>query len=173
MAQSDVLLNTLRQAGYRVTDQRRRVCEYLAQAQGHPTPYEIFAGIVEVHPDISRATIYNTLNVLRELGAIVEIGMGSEHTHYDTNPAPHINLVCLRCHKITDFPASFPMESLGTMLTQVGGFQPLTARVDILGFCRECQDRKRAEIQSEWRRQHRATDTDLTDTDLTAGGNRQ
>lgn len=154
MAKTDVFLNALRLAGYRVTDQRRRVCEYLANTESHPTPYEVFEGISAKHPDISRATIYNTLNVLRQLGAIVEIGLSSDHTHYDTNPAPHINLICLRCHKIVDFPASFPMDSLGLMLEQGGGFQPLTARVDLLGFCRECQARKRSEIQDQWRKRN-------------------
>jgi Fe2+ or Zn2+ uptake regulation protein len=64
-----------------------------------------------------------------------------------------MNLVCLRCHTIVDYPATFPMESLGPLLAQGEGFQPVTARVDILGFCRECQARKRAEIQDAWRRQ--------------------
>lgn len=158
MAKSDVFLNALRLAGYRVTDQRRRVCEYLAQTDTHPTPYQVYEGIRSEHPDISRATIYNTLNVLRQLGAIVEIGLGSDHTHYDTNPSPHMNLICLRCHKIVDFPASFPMESLRPMLEDSDSFQPVAARVDILGFCQECQARKRSEIQDEWRRRNRQTD---------------
>jgi Fur family transcriptional regulator, peroxide stress response regulator len=153
MAKTDVFLNALRQAGYRVTEQRRRICEFLAQTDSHPTPYEVYAAIAQKYPEISRATVYNTLNVLRQLGVIVEIGMGADHTHYDTNPTPHINLVCLRCHKIVDFPASFPMESLAPILEQSGGFQPVTARVDVLGFCQECQARKRLEIQDAWRQQ--------------------
>ena len=69
MARSDVLINTLRQAGRRITEQRRVICEYLAQTNAHPTPYQVYADISISHPEISRATVYNTLNVLRELGA--------------------------------------------------------------------------------------------------------
>ena len=87
----DLYLNALRQAGKRITEQRRLVCEYLAETTTHPTPYQLYEDLSAQHPEISRATVYNTLNVLQELGAIVEIGFGTEHTHYETDTTPHIN----------------------------------------------------------------------------------
>ena len=73
--------------------------------QAHPSAYQVYAELSAHHPEISRATVYNTLNALQELGAIVEISFGDGHTHYETDTSPHMNLVCLRCHVIEDFPA--------------------------------------------------------------------
>ena len=72
----------------------------LARAQADMTA--IARRLSQQYPDMSRATVYNTLNVLKELGAIVEIGFGADHTRYDTDTMPHINLICLRCHEISD-----------------------------------------------------------------------
>jgi Fur family transcriptional regulator, peroxide stress response regulator len=156
----DVFLRTLQQAGRRITEQRRAICDYLAATDRHPTPYEIYADLSTNHPEISRATIYNTLNVLQELGAIVEISVGAGHAHYDTETAPHVNLVCLRCHQIEDHPnhdptALAPMEALRTRAIGLQGFQPVAVRVDVYGFCAACRARKKAEIRETWLKQKR------------------
>jgi len=150
----NLYLDTLKKAGYRITEQRQQICHYLAATDKHPTPYEVYAEIASQHPEISRATVYNTLNTLQQLGAIVEISIGAEHTHYDTNPAPHINLICLRCHVVEDYhptdaqaDAAHPEQGLGYLAQDATfqqavsrlGFQPIAARIDILGLCRRCQ----------------------------------
>jgi cation transport ATPase len=63
----------LKQAQLRLTPQRQTICEYLAGTDRHPTPYQVYADIAAGHPEISRATVYNTLNTLQQLGAIVEV----------------------------------------------------------------------------------------------------
>ncbi len=148
-------------ANMRMTDQRKVICEWLAQTDRHPTPYDVYQGVAEQHPEISRATVYNTLNTLQQLGAIVEISMGADETHYDTDPTPHINLICLRCHKVDDFPLydneheSEDEGEEGTLAPNAGddpmltsalserilnstGFRSLSARTDVLGICADC-----------------------------------
>lgn len=137
-----------RTAGLRMTDQRRVICEWLAQTDQHPTPYQVFEGIAATHPEISRATIYNTLNTLQQLGAIIEISMGADETHYDTDPSPHVNLICLRCHKVIDFHQDSlragaglfePNDDLAVAIHRQTGFRALSSRTDILGVCAECE----------------------------------
>ena len=139
-------LNPLRQAGLRITPQRRAICTYLADTDAHPTPYQVYEAVSGSHPEISRATVYNTLNTLRDLGVIVEMSFGDGQTHYETDPSPHINLVCLRCHKIEDYPGPAPLEDIENRVREEVGFQAVTAKAEIFGFCRECRERKRAEI---------------------------
>ena len=146
----DTFTNALRQAGLRLTPQRQAICEYLAHTDRHPSPYQVYADIAGAHPEISRATVYNTLNTLQQLGAIVELSFGADHTHYDTNPAPHINLICLRCHKIMDFAGELALEAVSRRILQETGFQPAAAKVDLVGFCAECREQRRAEIRAQY-----------------------
>lgn len=159
MQKLDIYLRALQQAGYRLTTQRRAICEYLATTDKHPTPYQVFEDISAAHPEISRATVYNTLNVLQSLGVIVEIAFGAEHTHYDTDPTPHINLICLRCHKITDYHQSITTPAQQHEIAVESGFQPVSTRMDILGFCAECRARRRAEIVAQWNEQTQTSAT--------------
>jgi Fur family peroxide stress response transcriptional regulator len=150
MASSDVFLNAIRQSGRRVTDQRRIICSHLANDRTHPTPSQVFEDLTLDHPEISRATVYNTLNILQELGAIVEISFGDGHTHYETNTSPHVNLVCLRCHDIVDLPVE-PGLLEDQEAWRQDGFTPVTVKTDVFGFCEDCRKRKRMEIQDKLR----------------------
>lgn len=154
VAKRDLYLNALRQAGKRITDQRRIICDYLAATASHPTPYQVYDELSALHPEISRATIYNTLNILKELGAIVEIGFGADHTRYDTDTEPHINLVCLRCHEISDYAGPLPFADVEQQVAGQSNFQPLVMRVDVFGFCERCRERKKAEIREQWLARH-------------------
>jgi Fur family peroxide stress response transcriptional regulator len=161
MAKLDIFIKALQQAGHRITPQRRAICEYLSTTDKHPTPYQVFADISTRYPEISRATVYNTLNTLQSLGAIVEINFGEEHKHYDTNAAAHINLICLRCHQIFDYAGRTPDDvseisasdwatgALQNKIIMETGFQPIATKVDVLGFCHACQAELTAEIRQQ------------------------
>ncbi len=155
-------LAALQAAGLRLTGPRAAICAYLAATDRHPTPYQVYDDLSRSHPELSRATVYNTLNTLQALGAIVELSFGADHTHYDTDPTPHVNLICLRCHSIADCHPAAPTEPahpqsadsqspgpqnsgpLAALKAQVGaaeGFRALAMRADILGICAACQAR--------------------------------
>ncbi|MBX3000679.1 MAG: transcriptional repressor [Caldilineaceae bacterium] len=142
-------LDALKRGGYRITAQRRAVCEYLGQTQSHPTPSEVYLSVSQRHPEISLATVYNTLKALRDLGAIVEISVGGEHTHYDTNPSPHINLICLRCDQVFDYEGAISTEDLYQQVYDHMDFQPVAVQVQMVGFCPQCRERRRDEIRQQ------------------------
>ncbi len=150
-AKFDHFLRTLQQAGLRLTPQRRAICDYLALTERHPSAYQVFEALAITHPEISRATVYNTLNTLQELGAIVELSFGADHTHYETNPDPHVNLICLRCHEIVDYqgdPFGAPgIDALAVQVLEETGFQSAAARIDLVGFCAACRAQRVQEIR--------------------------
>ncbi|MEZ4656765.1 MAG: Fur family transcriptional regulator [Caldilineaceae bacterium] len=139
MKTADFFTDILKNAGHRITEQRRVICQYLAETDQHPTPYQAFAAISASHPEISRATVYNTLNLLTNLGAIIEIGFGDEHTHYETDVEPHVNLICMRCHQIIDYSAPELLAQLEATVPVEAQFQPWISKIDVYGLCQSCQ----------------------------------
>lgn len=138
MDRLELYQDSLKRAGLRLTGQRQAICAWLASTDTHPTPYQVYEEISRTHPEISRATVYNTLNTLQQLGAIVELSFGADHTHYDTNPQPHVNLICLRCHRITDMEASDALVGMEALVDGEQGFHGLVARAEVLGLCAGC-----------------------------------
>jgi Fur family transcriptional regulator, peroxide stress response regulator len=149
MNNNEQYIEALKRGGHRITEQRLAICDYLSRTESHPTPSDVYLALSESHPEISRATVYNTLNALRDLGAIVELSVGGVHTHYDTNPDPHVNLVCLRCKQVFDYDGGMSLGELSRKVHAESGFQSVAMQVQIMGFCAECRARKRAEIRHQ------------------------
>jgi Fur family peroxide stress response transcriptional regulator len=134
-------LEKLHKAGLRVTPQRIAICRFIGETETHPTASEIFDHLKKEYPSMSMATVYNTLDVLVAAGAVNALGsIGDDKVHFDGNISPHINLACMRCHRIIDVDSEF-VEQLNTEIIHHSGYQVLGSRVMYYGICPECQKR--------------------------------
>ncbi len=96
------MLQRLRSSDYRLTAQRRAVAEVLNGVNVHLTADEIHERAVVAVPEISRATVYNTLHELAARGEIRELNLGGRSKRYDPNVSPHHHLVCDSCAAVFD-----------------------------------------------------------------------
>lgn len=141
MRSSEALIELFRQGGQKITPQRRAILELLAQGSGHPTAEEIYQQVVKTMPDVSRATVYNTLHELVALGGVTEaFEYGENHLRYDTNTSAHHHLFCIRCHTLVDISHDFGKLTLPA--EEAGGYQLLHHRVTFYGLCPDCQARE-------------------------------
>lgn len=80
----------LEQHGIRPTAQRLRVAEILLTAPRHLTAEQILASVREsAAGHVSKATVYNTLNLFVGEGLAREIHADPERCVYDSTMAPH------------------------------------------------------------------------------------
>jgi Fur family transcriptional regulator, peroxide stress response regulator len=99
------LIAHLRGAGLRVTPQRLAVYEALASTPDHPTVQELFDRLQAAFPALSQATVYNTLEVMVDMGVARELHTaGDGAVRYDANITPHAHLVCTDCNRVEDLP---------------------------------------------------------------------
>lgn len=97
------LLDRLRARQWRLTAQRRVVAQVLDGDNVHLTADEVMERAREVLPEISRATVYNTLNELVQLGEVAEVADDGRSKRYDPNGAhPHQHLLCTVCGRLDD-----------------------------------------------------------------------
>lgn len=136
------LTTALKQAGLRLTPQRLAICRALAERPDHPTAQAVFDQLTPDYPSLSRATVYNTLQTLVSVGLIQELGTAGDGAHhYDVNASPHLNLICVRCHRVEDFPAA-TLTRLARRVTAESGYQLQGARMVYYGLCPKCQKKK-------------------------------
>jgi Fur family peroxide stress response transcriptional regulator len=134
------LLNQLEAAGKRSTPQRYAVCQALVEHGEHPTVAEVFERVRGTFPMISQATVYNTIDTLTELGLIHKLEIANdEHTHYDLDLTPHINMVCPRCGRITDVHNETVDTLLGEVQHSSGHRLCRPFALVLYGVCPECQ----------------------------------
>lgn len=137
MASVDKVCTKLRTEGRRVTPQRRVIVQVLLEDGSHLTADQVLKSARRELPDISPATVYNTLHELAALGVLQELdlGLGLEERRYDVATEEHDHLVCLRCGRVEDVPRRNGLES---SLAQDHDFNIVDRRVIYLGYCPDC-----------------------------------
>lgn len=114
---------------------------YLDGNVTHPSASDIYGALHGQFPTMSLATVYNTMETLKEQGRIVELSIDPGKKRFDPNVEPHHHLICTRCSKIVDIFTEFP---LGLTKDEMHGFEIIGNHVDFYGICGDCAA---AEIQ--------------------------
>ncbi|MBL1088106.1 MULTISPECIES: Fur family transcriptional regulator [Streptomyces] len=132
------LLDRLRRRGWRMTAQRRVVAEVLDGEHVHLTADDVLARAAVRLPEISRATVYNTLGELVSLGEVAEVATDGRAKRYDPNAhRPHQHLVCSNCGAIRDVhPAGDPLADLPA--SERFGFTVSEVEMTYRGLCPDC-----------------------------------
>lgn len=95
------LITHLREHGLKLTPQRLAIIELL-EKRGHYSVEEIYTRLKRRYPMLSRATVYNTLEILQELGEVRELKIKPHIALYEPATEPHYHFFCRRCGKVID-----------------------------------------------------------------------
>jgi len=135
------LIARLKESEYRLTPQRVELIRLIAASEGHPSASHLYNQIKVQFPTMSLATVYKTLDLLKELGEVLEIGLRDD-SHYDGNkPYPHPHLICIKCKKIMDGELDSTVKNIVQEVERNFGFQILKHQLDFYGICPDCQNK--------------------------------
>jgi Fur family iron response transcriptional regulator len=85
----DKLDQRLQRAGVRPTAQRLRIASLLLGRPQHLSAEQVLAGLRSQGLRVSKATIYNTLNLFAASGLIRQLSVGSDRWWFDSNTDAH------------------------------------------------------------------------------------
>jgi len=97
-------IQVLAENGVRPTPQRIAVIEYVLNTEAHPTAEEVLDRVRGSCPTISRATVYNTLNLLVKQGLLRTQVLREGIVVFDPKLEPHHHFVDDRTGRIYDVP---------------------------------------------------------------------
>jgi Fe2+ or Zn2+ uptake regulation protein len=137
MSTTDQLTALLRRHGRKVTAQRRALFAALQAYGRHATAEELYARVRRERPRLSLTTVYNTLHELVELGQLRRVELGDGTIRFDPNIDQHAHLVCRRCRRTEDLPATDYV--VGLPLVSARGYRQLEHELVFLGLCPACQ----------------------------------
>ena len=98
----DELIVLLRRHGVAPTHQRLEIANVLFGRGEHLAADQILALVNERHAEVSKATVYNTLNLFRDCGLIREVNVDPKRVFYDPNTQPHHHLYNVDTGEIVD-----------------------------------------------------------------------
>lgn len=129
--------------GFRLTVQRRLVLEALFGRADHPSAETVFEEIRAAHPEVSRATVYRTLEKLADLGLLEKVCHTGPTTRYDPRTERHHHLVCTRCDEVLDWDGP-GLDAIPLPARAPGGFEIRDYSIHFRGLCGTCRRRPSA-----------------------------
>ncbi|MEL6458206.1 MAG: Fur family transcriptional regulator [Cyanobacteria bacterium J06641_2] len=136
--QASEIVKILKLKGLRVTPQRFAVYSNLLNREDHPTAEQILISLNQDSPTSSQATIYSSLQALRDVGLVREVLLEEGVCRYDANVSPHHHFRCNRCGKIEDIPWE-QVEGISFKGLR-SGLSVDNYELTIRGICDCCQD---------------------------------
>lgn len=122
--------------GIKLTPQRLAILGYLDGNKDHPSAEKIHREVSRKFPTMSFATVYNTLDTLRQRGSLMELTIDPDKKRFDPNTEPHHHLICIKCKKIADIHRSF---QLYVPEEESSGFEISGNHIEFYGLCPACK----------------------------------
>jgi Fe2+ or Zn2+ uptake regulation protein len=142
-ARARAMLEDLKRAGLKMTPQRLAIVKCFAGDTSHPTAQDLFDRLKSQFPQMSFATVYNTLDALANAGLSGTLRMGNA-ARFDPNTNAHHHAVCDRCGKIYDIPTETLAANSATVRNlqrsaSAPGFSVRAVERIYRGLCSACQ----------------------------------
>jgi len=140
MATYDQLKRVLKKEGLRYTQQRQSVWDELCATNDHRDAEEIYLAIRQSGLNVSRATVYRTIDVLvkNKMARKLELGDGRARYENKVNATHHDHLICIQCGKIEEFMDEV-IESRQDEIVKKFGYKLVRHIHQLFIICSECE----------------------------------
>lgn len=123
----------LRRAGVRITRPRRIILEIISGTEDHPDAYEIFRRASVIDASISLSTIYRTMKLLEEHGAIQRHAFAGGPSRFEhVGEEHHDHLIDVETGDVIEF-RSDKIEKLQDEIARELGYDILHHRLELYG----------------------------------------
>lgn len=119
------------------TKQRKIVVEYFLKLDRHIYAEELHEALRADGHNIGLATVYRTLNLVREAGLVEQKSFNDGRSIYEISSPDehHDHLICLDCDRVVEFEQE-EIEELQKKIAEQNGFDLESHRLDLFGRCR-------------------------------------
>jgi Fur family ferric uptake transcriptional regulator len=117
--------------GLRLTGPRRIIMQVLSDSSDHPDVVELHRRVTAIEPTISLATVYRTVNLLRDKGVLERHTFGDGRARYETAPREHHDhLIDVETGDVIEFQSE-QIERLQEEIARKHGFAIVSHKLEI------------------------------------------
>ena len=134
------LATSLATSGLRITRQRQHIYDILMESHDHPTAEDLFSRAKKSMPEISFATVYNSLSALVECGLVRQVILDRNSTRFCPNMEDHYHFYCEACGEVSDIEVERSRTASEFPLPE--GFMVSQYDLSLKGTCPKCRSQK-------------------------------
>lgn len=131
----------LRDQGFKVTPQRLAIYQTLASTKSHPSAEMIFNELQPIYPTMSLATVYKTMEILKELGLVQILNAGEDSFRYDARTDDHSHIRCMSCGSVEDLE-HVDQEAFVAQVAGKSPYKIIGQQFYFYGICPKCQNQE-------------------------------
>lgn len=105
MENIELLLEALKKEGLRFTEQRKSIWDEITSSDDHREAEDIFLSLRKKNINVSRATVYRTIDVLVKNNLVRKLDIGDAPSKYENkiDSHHHDHMICLETGDIIEF----------------------------------------------------------------------
>jgi len=135
------ITSLLRDQGFKVTPQRLAIYQTLASTKSHPSAEMIFNELQPLYPTMSLATVYKTIEILKELGLVQILNAGEDSFRYDARTESHPHIRCMSCGRVDDLEY-IDHDAFIAQVSSKSPYKITGQQFYFYGICPTCQQNK-------------------------------
>ncbi len=144
---AEIFRKYLKDGKNRITPERFEVLDSAIKYDGHFAADDLFLQMKKKKSRVSRATVYNTLELLVQCDILTKRNFGENMTRYESTlkKQSHDHLICVDCGRIVEF-INPKIKALPEEISNELGFNVESYSFNIFARCKnnkECQHHKK------------------------------
>ena len=130
----------LKDENLKMTPQRVEVFRQVCDSNEHQESEEIFISLRKRDVNISRATVYRTMDILyqHDLVQRMDIGDGKGRYEHWLDCHQHDHLICIRCGTIVEF-INTQIEEIQNDVAEKFDYELVRHVHQLFGLCKQCR----------------------------------
>jgi Fur family peroxide stress response transcriptional regulator len=120
------------------SNKRDAILKAIQSTESHPGARWVYEQLKPANPGLSLGTVYRNLNVFREAGTVISVGVVKGEERFDGRVEPHPHFVCEGCGAVIDLGGEIQSELNTKLSIEIPGCVIDKRKTVFYGICKEC-----------------------------------